>query len=92
MSMFFSPSPAEVILTSYNMAVSCAGSGLIRPLVVHATPHVPELQGVVEHTLGSQMIDLEIKLPLLQILNSNVELMLSDNNNALLLEGQIFSD
>lgn len=58
-----SPGPTEFLLKSPEIAFKCPIVGLLAPLVVVATPFVPELRGEIDHTIAKEQRSLELPLP-----------------------------
>lgn len=82
--LLLQPSPTEYLLTNMDMTLACQGLNLIKPLVLSATPFIPELSGVIDYKLPSQKnIPINLPLPSQEINNQIVTTSLKDTGKAL---------
>ncbi len=55
-----SPGITEYLLTSPNLTLSCAGLNFVKPLVISATPFMPQLRGEFKHKIGKQEVSIDL--------------------------------
>lgn len=62
-----SPSPTEYLLTSVNLTLSCSGLNLVKPLIVTATPFLPQLRGEFKQKIEKQEVSVDLPVPNVKI-------------------------
>lgn len=58
-----SPGPTEYLLTSVNLTLSCAGLNFVKPMIVDATPFVPQLRGEFKQKVEKQEVSVDLPVP-----------------------------
>ncbi len=58
-----SPSPTEYLLTNANLTLSCSGLNFIKPLVIVATPFLPQLRGEFKQKIDKQEVLIDLPTP-----------------------------
>jgi len=86
-----SPSPTEFLLTSPNIAVSCTGLNMIKPLVVRLTPFIKELRGDIDRKIERQESSTEIALPTAKFEGFGLQTSATTTPQALVLTGNLVS-
>lgn len=84
--MNLTPSPTEWILTNVDMAIKCPGLNLLKPLVITATPFVPELRGIAEYEQPETEHFIKLDLPAQKVNGVAVKTRISANDKAIFLE------
>jgi hypothetical protein len=74
------PTPTEWFLTNADMTMKCMGLNLLKPLVITATPFIPELKGMHEHIQEPIHSFIKINLPIQKIGNINIESEINMND------------
>lgn len=88
-SVNISPGPTEYLLTSANLTLSCAGLNFIKPLVVVATPFLPQLRGEFKQKLGKQDLTVGVPAPKLKLGDRELAAQFMTTTQALVLKAAI---
>ncbi|TIX55085.1 MAG: hypothetical protein E5V28_24740 [Mesorhizobium sp.] len=83
------PGPTEFLLKSANMTLACQGLNLLKPLLISATPFIPELKGNFEHVEKARHLDMHVELPSQEIGGVAIQAKLSTTPPALLVSGGV---
>ena len=80
-----SPSPTEWILKNIDMTIKCPITNIAKPLIVTATPFIPELRGITKYTQDATDNFVKLELPKQKI--NDIELLygMRDNDKAIVL-------
>lgn len=84
-----SPGPTEYLLTSANLTLSCAGLNFIKPLVVVATPFLPQLRGEFKQKVAKQDVSVGMPVPKLKLGDSEIGAQFLATTQALVLKAAI---
>ena len=58
-----SPGPTKYLVESPEILIKCPIAGALSPLVISATPFIPELRGEIDHKVGAQSFSSQLPLP-----------------------------
>ena len=58
-----SPGPTEYLLTNVNLTLSCSGLNFFKPLIVTATPFLPQLRGEFKQKIEKQEVSVDLPVP-----------------------------
>jgi hypothetical protein len=83
------PGPTEWLLTNTNLRLSCPGLNLLTPLVISATPFIPELRGEFEHKEKARTVDLPVNLPEQKLGSVALRPRLKDLKEAIVVTGTL---
>lgn len=83
------PTPAEYLLNSPEMLLSCPITRGIAPLAVALAPFVKELRGELDYTLPTQQASVELLLPTQQIGNKSLSAIVKPTPKALVVMGTL---
>jgi hypothetical protein len=82
-----SPSPTEYLATK-NMAVTCEGLNLTKPIVVSLTPYIPLLRSDLDHKVKGEEHSLRLTLPDQRIGTTTLRLGVVENRQVLVLPAE----
>ncbi len=82
------PSPTEWIVSNLDMTIKCPVANLLKPVIIQATPFVPELKGVTAYNQKAVEGFIKLKIPSERIGSQEIALFVSANEKALIVAGK----
>jgi hypothetical protein len=83
------PGPTEFLLTSPNLAISCQGLDLLAPVVVSATPFIPQLRGDFTQKIKAMSMTTNLVMPTTKAFDSQVTIKVSMTDEAIVATGTL---
>ena len=83
------PGPTAFLQSSPNLTVACEGLNLLKPLLVAATPHIPQLRGDIDYRYPEREITVDLPLPRQRIGDLEVSGRLDQSGEAFFLIGDV---
>jgi len=83
------PSPTEYLITNKNFILSCAGAGLINPLVLGGSTVIPELRGEFDQEIPETKTSIVLPMSKMRIGDRELTSNVSDSGSALLFSATL---
>jgi len=81
-----SPGPTEYLLTNVNLTLSCSGLNFVKPLIVTATPFLPQLRGEFKQKIEKQEVSVDLPVSSASIGGIDLNTRLDTTPHALVIK------